>query len=508
MEWRITITLILVCSLGWLNSQSLRFFDNFLISLITLIGGIIFISRSVVNLTTRKIVLGAILSILFVISIFNTYLLPSEYNVFTSLILDTVTQTETQTKIAYYKELIDEIASSFPNYPLTSFSMLIEIDREINSFSLLSAKLLNYLLHHHINCAFPTTPNSLNDSLFDLVEFFLLIIPSLYLARLAKINGVIKLVFWVLILSSSILAIGGIYFKYLYLNGMIEEGKEILGIWNAPEPRISYSSFTYKNHWSAYAILNLSILFTLLIEVFKENRTAILRSNKLILLSFLAVLHLSSIFYSESNSGIILSLLLIFLITIFIIPVKFTYKISLTCLASILFISLIYVYEHSVLERLINFFSGNSFRLQLWSDLLNQIETKTFWGFGIDSYQTVNGLFQSSAISEARLQNLQGAHQLYIPITVHAHSDILQMLSEFGFIGTCLFIFPIIFTILKNIIFLDSTKYPIISIGLFIFLIYCMVDFPLRNAACLSMFSFVFMHSLVAPKRQIRHLKY
>ena len=508
MNWRIISTLIIVCSLGWLNNYSLIYLDNISALLAITFSVLILLKKHVIYLVKKRGLVIVSLCILIIISVYNSYLLPSEYSIFSNIILNTVTESDNKTKLVYYKELIEGINSNFSDYPLTSFSMLVEIEREIDSLSLICSKLLNYLLNNHISPIFPTTPNTLNKSATGILQSFLLIMPSVCLAWMIKRYNAVNLVFWTIVVSSALLAVVGIYYKYLYINGMTEDGMEILGLWSAPEPRISFSGFTYKNHWSAYSILNLSMIFTIMLEIFRNSRVPVLRSNRLISLSFFAILHLVAIFYSDSNSGIILSLLFLMLITFFVIPNKPSRRIYFYTLTPLLLILPIFIYENTVYERLKGFSSGESFRLHLWSDLLMQIKTKTFWGYGIDSYQTVNGIFQSSAITEARLQNLQGAHQLYIPITVHAHSDILQILSEFGFAGTCIFIFPVIFIILRSCISLGSQKYPIISLGLFIFLLYSIVDFPFRNIACLSMFAFLLTFSLLQSKRKPRTSKY
>ena len=50
-----------------------------------------------------------------------------------------------------------------------------------------------------------------------------------------------------------LLGIIGIFQK-AYLSDYLGFNK-IIGIWEPPEPRYYYSSFTYKNHWSCFALL-------------------------------------------------------------------------------------------------------------------------------------------------------------------------------------------------------------------------------------------------------------
>ena len=148
-------------------------------------------------------------------------------------------------------------------------------------------------------------------------------------------------------------------------------------------------------------------------------------------------------------------------------------------------------YNHDVFHRVNDLINGKSFRFYLWNDLMCQIQYKTFWGYGIDSYKAINGIFQSTEITFARQQNLAGAHELYIPLTLHGHSDFLQTISDIGFIGMCLVAFPIVFFILRDVILFSDIQYPMISFALLIILIYSVVDFPFRNIAVLTMFLFL-----------------
>ena len=113
---------------------------------------------------------------------------------------------------------------------------------------------------------------------------------------------------------------------------------------------------------------------------------------------------------------------------------------------SITFTSLL-IFNKTLAERLNNFITGDSFRLFLWKDIITQIQFKTFWGYGINSYKTINGIYQSNEITTARSLNLESAHQQYIPVTVHAHSDYLQTILEIGFFGTCVLVFPLFFAL-------------------------------------------------------------
>ena len=254
----------------------------------------------------------------------------------------------------------------------------------------------------------------------------------------------------------------------------------------------SFSSFSYKNHWSAYAILILSIVFTLIPLYTKNSRIGFLRNNSVVFLTIVSLIIISSVFYSNSNSGIILTSFFTLISILFynrniLLQKKFYFFFPALAVGSFFFL------QTDVFQRVYDLIKGSSFRFYLWNDILNQIQIKTFWGYGINSYKAINGIFQSFDVTSARHQNLINAHQFYIPLTLHAHSDFLQITSEIGFFGLCLVVFPIFFLILRSLLLFSENPLPLISSGLFTILIYSVVDFPLRNIAVIIMFLFLLM---------------
>ena len=57
-------------------------------------------------------------------------------------------------------------------------------------------------------------------------------------------------IYWIIFLNCTVLALVGIVQKLYYIPS--DNQLEILGIWDTPEPRYFFSTFTYKNHWSAF----------------------------------------------------------------------------------------------------------------------------------------------------------------------------------------------------------------------------------------------------------------
>ena len=299
-----------------------------------------------------------------------------------------------------------------------------------------------------------------------------------------------------LIISSVILAIAGMIQKIQYFPA--EDLKEIWGIWDTPEPRYFYASFTYKNHWSAFVLLVISATIGLLFHAscFK-NRLSYFKSKSIFLLGSLISL-IITIPHSGSRSGFLILLALCSLAVFSLgfkassIDFKKHTKISIAFIVVLLagfFIS------KSTTREMIN--TTNSqissdetpLRVLLWTDLVKQISRKTFWGYGYDSYGAINPLFQSPEIRIVRNKGLENAHNRYVPLVGHGHNDLLEFVSEFGWIGFTLTIFPIFLLLLRNYIFCPSILIQCISAGCLCFILYCCIDFPTRTPACLILFS-------------------
>ena len=300
-----------------------------------------------------------------------------------------------------------------------------------------------------------------------------------------------------LIISSVILAIAGMIQKIQYFPA--DDLKEIWGIWDTPEPRYFYASFTYKNHWSAFVLLIISATIGLLFHASNfKNRLGYFKSKSIFLLGGLILLTIT-IPHSGSRSGV---LILLVLSTLAVYSLGFqarimnfkknTFKISV---AFIVVLLAGFFLSKSTTKEMIN--TTNSqitsdetpLRILLWTDLVKQISGKTFWGYGYDSYGAINPLFQSQEIRIIRNKGLANAHHRYVPLIGHGHSDLLEFVSEFGWVGFTLILFPIFLILLRNYIFCPSILIKCISAGCLCFILYCCIDFPTRTPACLILFS-------------------
>ncbi|MEK9773305.1 MAG: O-antigen ligase family protein, partial [Opitutae bacterium] len=295
---------------------------------------------------------------------------------------------------------------------------------------------------------------------------------------------------------------------------------EILGIWDAPEPRYYFSTFTYKNHWSAYAIMILFCAFYLVrnevIRLWKTS-TNILHSKLFIYLTFSIIIIAFSILLSGSRSGIILLIFSFFICFYKVVKNKNKmFEINLKFLSIIfLFIPLLLLLflsfkKDNKWEEMVrnsssqwqNFVQGKPpLRILFWRDTMDMIQEKPFWGYGYNSFSSMYPKFQSTQVRNERALGLENAHTPYVPLVAHAHSDVLEFFAEWGLGGIFLIFFPFLFYLLKTFHIAVPHPSTITGWGCLVFLLYCWIDFPTRTPACLATFSALFaltmkIHSL------------
>jgi O-antigen ligase len=127
-------------------------------------------------------------------------------------------------------------------------------------------------------------------------------------------------------------------------------------------------------------------------------------------------------------------------------------------------------------------------RILLWNDLLRQISHRPIFGFGFNSYKTINPIFQSHEVRDLRKKGTQSAHQKFTPLIGYAHNDWLERISEFGLIGILCFI-PYLYIIFSQLFKSYSLFNKLSLISLVIYLTYSFIDFPSQTPACLILFS-------------------
>ena len=225
-------------------------------------------------------------------------------------------------------ELINDIKSNSNENPHIAFSMMIEVNRKLNKGVKESKYVYDFINKEIINTFLPSAPKISVQIYNNTITLLLITISFIFLYSIAKENSYIEIykIFYLLSSSAFLLAIAGIYYKFNYIRGNVVDGKEILGLFPAPEPRISFSSFTYKNHWAAYSILIICVCFEIC-RIFLKNKTSILFRSKLIQFLFVVILILIlSIFYSNSTSGVIIASFAIISCTIYLLSVYKLWK--------------------------------------------------------------------------------------------------------------------------------------------------------------------------------------
>ena len=312
----------------------------------------------------------------------------------------------------------------------------------------------------------------------------------------------IRSILLVLSVNIGILAFVGILQKLNYTPS--DSRLEILGIWNAPEPRYFFSSFTYKNHWSAFALMGLCTSIALLVDSYRRYGKSFTKkiSNFLLFLSILLIV--ISIPLSGSRSGTMLMILSFALLS-------FTSFMFLGFLTSknVFLILFVIILGNIGLFSFISKINGNTtnemtnnikiqftelaqgklpLRILLWNDLFEQIKHRPVYGYGFNSYKTINPIFQSLEVRNLREKGVQSPRQKYTPLIGYAHNDWLEKISEFGLIGL-LSVFPYLYLIFIQLFKSYSLFNKLTSLGLVIYLIYSFIDFPNQTPACLILFS-------------------
>jgi len=310
-----------------------------------------------------------------------------------------------------------------------------------------------------------------------------------------------------------ILCIVGFYQKYT--QQWSDDYLEILGIWDAPEPRYYFSTFTYKNHWSAFAIMMLSFTFFILFKLKKEIKFDYLKSKKLFFYIFVLIIGSSTVLYSGSRSGTILLIIFILFNSILVLKENFNLNIKKFLFPAIfipviILIMYLFVQDKKWKEmisntesQIKNLSNGKApLRWFFWKDSVKIIQDKPVWGHGYLSFSSVYPKFQSYEVRHERSLGLENAHKEYIPLVAHAHNDLLEHIVEWGLVGVFLIFLPFIFIITTGIYPTSSHSLHILSFGCLIFIVYCAVDFPSRTPACLANFS-----ALLAMTQKYRVLR-
>ena len=363
------------------------------------------------------------------------------------------------------------------------FNTLNQLKFKFSEIDKSSLIVIDYLIFHFTVQFSPYLPSITEKKLDYFLKYVLILLTSILSFTIYRKKSFNSHFFSKIVLYNClILLILGILAK---MNWGINY-ETIMGFWNIPDKSNAFSTFVYKNHWATFALLSLCHGIATVISHGKKYKN-VNNLNILSLIICIVIISLS-LFFIESRSSICFFVLTVFMIFLFILKFKNRFFIFVITITSVLFIFYGKIDNVSFVQRTVSQISqlkdGNMpFRFLLWKDSLNQISSKTFYGYGIDSYFLSNPIFQSNDTVTERYKITLNAHQEFTPVIKNTHSDILQTLIEHGFISFAFFLFPLFFLILRRYILTYSYYTKTLCVGFLVYLLYCFVDLPNKSLA-------------------------
>jgi O-antigen ligase len=401
--------------------------------------------------------------------------------------IETLSDQNPELALAIFFDFKNHFFDKYPSYDGPTANLIFEFEG---------------MIQNHPNPFIPSSVLSNKGLIFNFINTISQVLIGFILFFSINKRKHIRRILLVLSINIGILAFVGILQKLNYKPS--DSHLEIFGIWNTPEPRYFFSSFTYKNHWSAFALMGFSTSIALLVDSYRRYGKSFTKkiSNFLLFLSTLFII--ISFPLSGSRSGTILMILSFALLSF--TTLKFlgflTYRnvfiflvlIILGLIAVLSFISKVNSnttdeMTNNIKIQLTELSHGKlPLRILLWNDLFEQIIHRPIYGYGFNSYKIINPIYQSPEVRNLREKGVQLARQKYTPLIGYAHNDWLERISEFGLIGLFC-VTPFLYFIFIQLFKSYSLFNKLILIGLVIYLIYSFIDFPSQTPANLILFS-------------------
>ena len=308
----------------------------------------------------------------------------------------------------------------------------------------------------------------------------------------------------VLALNCVLLAGAGIVQKLSY--DPTAHRPEIWGVWEAPEPRYYFASFTYKNHWCAYAALGFGILAGLTAHWLRRRPDDLLRGSPVPL----ALVGLAILAASVPLSGSALGILLILAIGIpfvgflchHFLPRCWGWRRGLLSCSIALLLPAISAWmvlasdseiKRETLQKVTARWQSLREGRMPWryyhsKDSWAMFMDKPLWGWGLGSTATLYPLYVSDEIIQQSEQILANAHhdERFFGLE-HSHNDWFQYLAETGSGGVVLLTLAPLLA-LRRICFSRSLgTWVLLACGALA--LFSFVDFPSRTPACAILFA-------------------
>ena len=370
------------------------------------------------------------------------------------------------------------------------FNIKNDIYYKFENIELSDVKKINTIYRKILNNYSPYIPvlnfHKFSNALLFFNIIFCLLIPFNILKL--KSHKTLKQFSLFFLINASILCLIGIMEKIGLISFSSE--KPLLGIWEVSDPRYYFATFSYKNHWGAFAVLSLIHGIAYLVSNIKSRNCGIWKTLFLVLL--LSII-LFSLILVDSRSSILVVFFFAFCLIFFVTKYR-----SYAIIFTITFTSLFLIIDDrssnsSLINRTIHQLNAIKeenypFRFLLWNDIFHQINNKTFWGYGFNSYSKINPLFQSELTVNERYIVTNNAHTDFTPAIKSTHSDVLQTFSELGFITFLFIFFPILFFVLREILFGRSYYTRVLSLGCLAYIFYSLIDLPNSSFANFNCF--------------------
>lgn len=363
--------------------------------------------------------------------------------------------------------------------------------------------------------ASPVIPNSLIGGNYTWRRGYplaLLALQGILVWQYLSSRRLIRALLSVIVFNGALLAVAGTLQKLNYEPG--DHVLEIWGIWNAPEPRYYFSSFSYKNHWSAFALLGMCAAIGLAWGEWR--RWGVWAWKRPLAPCCLAAASLIAVSIplsgSRSGTGLLAALLLL-------VAVALAWSWSrralshggrllgfMTGIGACLVVMSGLVWFGAGLHRETKSEAINNtlqqwealregkppLRYFLWKDTWKMFLDRPVFGHGLGSLRALYPLYESPEYRQEREHGLEYAHRELKPQTEHSHSDWLQYLAETGVVGVALLASVPLLALWGQRTRMRSPVGNWALVGALLFGLYAMVDFPTRTPAALLTFMLVF----------------
>ena len=312
---------------------------------------------------------------------------------------------------------------------------------------------------------------------------------------------------WLLCVLASncvLLAIAGIVQKLAYDPSNLP----IWGIWDAPvrDKNYYFASFTYKNHWCAYATLGFGILAGLTMHWLRRHPADLLRGSPVPL----ALLGMGILALSVPISASLLGILLMLGVGIPFIGFlclrmlpgglgrwRWLVALSITLLLPLAGIWMVLTSNpdikneaiHKIIVRWQALKDGRMpWRYHHSKDSLAMFYDKPVFGWGLGSTFPLYPRYVSGEIIEQSEDALAFAHHdERFFFAEHSHNDWFQYLAETGVMGVCLLGLAPLYALRHFRLSSSLATCTVLVCGALA--VFSLVDFPSRTPACLILFA-------------------